>query len=146
MVTLQADESQDFVARFKGKENSFGSGQINLAKGKYSQALTEVNSTVDELKQAIAGTSTLNEDGFKTKARSAVDANVLLNTLMENAVFGTVGQHNFLIHNANTLPDAWTKLRNIGPTLPAEQKQEFVGFLDSRIRFKSWDLIKKKNN
>jgi len=144
MVLKQSEESQDFVARFKGKASTYTPQQIEFAQEKYGQTMTAVNSVVDEIKKAMTGSTTLSADEFKTKAKAAVDSNVTLNTLMEKAVDNATTFDNFVLTNANTLPDSWTTLWRTAPSLSQAQKQQFESFLESNIRYKSWDVIKKK--
>jgi len=144
IVSKQSEESQTFVGRFKGKSNTFTPQQIEFAQDKYSQTLAAVNSLVDEIKNAAIGSPTLTDDEFKSKAKVAVDSNVTLNTLMEQAVDNTSSFDNFVLTNANKLPDSWITLWRVAPSLSQPQKQQLVNFLDSSIRYKSWDGIKKK--
>jgi hypothetical protein len=144
MVLTQSETTQDFVARFKGKLNTFTPAQVNFARNKYVETATEVNSVVDELKKVTAGTSTLPEDVFKNQATSAVGTNVVFSTLMVQAVNNSTSLNNFVLLNNNKLPDSWTTLFRIAPSLSAQQKEQFAAFLDSSIRFKSWEVIKKK--
>src|SRR6476619_2875069 len=73
-VVRQADETKDFVVRFKHLLNNFGDSQINIAKNKYAATVTPVNATVDLLEQKMAGTTTLTDEQFTTQATAAVDA------------------------------------------------------------------------
>ena len=144
MIFSQSQESQNFVGRFKGKSNSFTPQQIEFAQDKYAQTLTAVNSLVDEIKSAATGSPTLTDDKFMSKAKDAIDSNVALNTLMEQAVDNTTNFDNFVLMNANKLPDSWTTLWRAAPSLSQQQKQQLQTFLESSIRYKSWDVIKKK--
>ena len=143
MVVSQADETEDFVARFKGKAGSFTPQQVEFAKAKYEQTMSQINPVVDLIKQNASGAASISEEEFRSKAKSAIDTNVVLNTLMEKAVGNTNDFNNFVLTNANALPDAWTKVWTTVPTLTEPQRQEFFAFLDVRIHYRAWDTIKK---
>ena len=144
MIIKQADETQDFVARFKGKASSFTPQQMEYATDKYERIVTKVNPLVDLIKQNVTSVPSLSETEFKDQAKAVVDTNIAFSTLAENAIYNTQNFNNFVLKNANALPDAWTKVWKAVPALSPQQQQQLFTFLDSRIKYKSWDAIKKK--
>jgi|KBSSwiStaDraftv2_1062776.scaffolds.fasta_scaffold359539_1 hypothetical protein len=138
-VVRQADETKDFVVRFKHLLNNFGDSQINIAKNKYAATVTPVNATVDLLEQKMAGTTTLTDEQFTTQATAAVDANLEFNTVLEGGLENTANFNNFVLTNHIALNEAWTKIWRAAPGLSPDLKQQLRTFLESRIRYKSWD-------
>jgi hypothetical protein len=143
MLTKQTDETADFVGHVKAKAG-ITQQQIEYASDKYGRILTKVNPLVDLIKQNTTSVPNLTESEFRDRAKAAVDTNVEFDTLMETAIYNTQNPNNFVLMNANTLPDAWTKIWKAVPALTPQQQQQLFTFLDSRIKYKAWDAIKKK--
>lgn len=143
VIVKQADETQDFVARLKGKAD-LTPQQLEYASDKYARIVIKVNPLVDLIKQNVTNVPNVTEMEFKNQATTAVDTNVQFSTLAEGTIHSTQNFNNFVLTNANSLPGAWTLVWKAIPTLSLEQRQQLITFLDSRLRYKSWDSIKKK--
>jgi len=139
----QHDETEGFVKRFKG--GSFSPQQIEFVQGKYETTRSKINPELDRIRQDIdKTTSDQEETDFREQAKAAVDENVVLSSLLETAVTGASPNNlnNFVIRHVNSLPGSWVSVWKMSQGLNPTQKQQFLQFLNKRLKWKTWEEIK----
>lgn len=143
-VLRQRTETEDMVRRFK-KQN-FTPAQVEFAQSKYESALTKVNAALERIRQDIGGSpSSLEEADFRKQADDAVGDSVIVDSLLETALRPGVSPldlQNYVLLNANKLPDAWVAVWKASRSLSPADKQLFLTYLDKELKWKMWQAVK----
>lgn len=143
-VLRQRIETEDMVKRFKKQD--FSSSQIAFAKSRYDSSMTKANAALERIRQDIAASpSSQEETEFRSQAQAAVDDCVVLDSLLETALnpgISPINLHNYVLLNANRLPDSWVTVWKASRKLGAADRQQFLVYLDRELKWKSWGQVK----
>ena len=144
LVLRQRTETEDMVSRFKKKD--FSSSQIEFAKIRYDRSMAKANEALERIRQDITSSPGSQEEAeFRSLAQAAVDDCVVLDSLLETALnpgISPLNLSNFVLRNANTLPDAWVAVWKASRKLQAADRQQFLVYLDRELKWKRWEAVK----
>jgi len=143
LVLRQRTETEDMVSRFKKKD--FSSSQIEFAKIRYDRSMAKANAALDRIRQDITSSPGSEQEAeFRGLAQAAVDDCVVLDSLLETALnpgISALNLSNFVLRNANTLPDAWVAVWKASRKLQAADRQQFLVYLDRELKWKRWEAV-----
>jgi hypothetical protein len=143
-VLRQRTETEDMVRRFK--KGGFNADQIEFVMSKYDGPLAKTNATVERIRQDIEAAPTAqDESAFRTQASDAVGDCVVLDSLLETALRPGIPPTqlgNYVLLNANSLPDSWVAVWKASRRLSPADKQQFLAYLDKELKWKTWQAIK----
>lgn len=142
-VLRQRTESEDMAKQFK--HGNFSANQTEFVVSKYEPALTKTNALLDRIRQDIDASPTeQDEAAFKEQARDDVGACVVLDSLLETALhpgISPLNLGNYVLRNANTLPDSWVAVWKASRRLSTAEKQQFLAYVDGELKWKTWQAI-----